>query len=183
MPIPCLETDRLLLREFNESDIGPLAAINADAEVMRHLGDGRTLTRTETWRQVAFLLGHWRLRGYGMWAVERKENGELIGRVGFLDPEGWPGFELGWTLGRPYWGNGYATEAARAALQYAFEVLRQPEVISLIYPANRSSIRVAERLGERLMSTTELFGREVLVYGIEASAYRAGHARGAGADG
>jgi len=55
-------------------------------------------------------IGHWTLRGYGTWAVERKSDGAFIGRVGLINPEGWPGLEVGWTLGKPYWGQGYATE-------------------------------------------------------------------------
>ena len=81
---------------------------------------GKTFDRLETWRHMAFMVGHWQLRGYGPWAVEEKASGELVGRVGFLNPEGWPAFELGWTLARKFWGRGYATEAARRALDYGF---------------------------------------------------------------
>jgi RimJ/RimL family protein N-acetyltransferase len=86
--------------------------------------------------------------------------------VGFLNPEGWPGFELGWTLRRSFWGNGFATEGARAALDFAFTQLRQPHVISLIQPENAASIRVAERLGERLVDSVDLLGKRALVYRI-----------------
>lgn len=169
--IPTLQSDRLLLRAFDESDVPPLAAMNADPDFTQFLGDGRTLSREETWRQVAFLLGHWRLRGYGMWAVERVSTGEVIGRVGFLNPLGWPGFELGWAIGKQFQGNGYATEAARLALRYAFVELRQRRVISLIHPENGPSIRVAERLGEHPVGTVELAGRDIVVYAIDRSEY------------
>jgi RimJ/RimL family protein N-acetyltransferase len=101
-----------------------------------------------------------------MWAVEERQSGALIGRIGFWQPEGWPGFELGWTLGRPWWQKGFATEGARAALRFAFSMLGREHVISLIHPENRASIRVAERLGERLEGETELFGHPALIYGI-----------------
>ena len=107
------------------------------------------------------------MRGYGHWAVEEKTSGQFIGRIGFLNPDGWPGFEIGWTLGREHWGKGYATEGARRALQYAFEDLDQSHVISLIHPENQGSIRVAERLGERPEGKTEIMSFEVLVYGID----------------
>ena len=162
-----LVTDRLTLRQFREDDLDPYAEICADPEVMRYLGEGKPLDRRETWRQMATILGHWRLRGYGLWAVESRATGELLGRIGFFNPEGWPGFELGWTLGRRFWGRGYATEGARRALEHAFTEMRREHVISLIRPANHASIRVAERLGERLEGRTQLFGHEVLVYGIE----------------
>lgn len=162
-----LDTERLILRMFRDDDLDAYAAMCADGDVMRYLGEGKTLTRSEAWRQMAMFLGHWQLRGYGFGAVEERAPGRLVGRIGFHDPEGWPGFELGWVLGRAHWGRGYATEGARRALTHAFDAMGRSHVISLIYPDNRPSIRVAERLGERLERRTELFGREVLVYGID----------------
>ena len=101
-----IETERLLLRPFRASDWAPYAAMCADAEVMRYLGTGTTLSREDAWRAIAGMLGHWQLRGYGMWALESRESGALVGRAGFLDPPGWPGFELGWVLAREHWGQG-----------------------------------------------------------------------------
>ncbi|HEV2826385.1 MAG TPA: GNAT family N-acetyltransferase [Pyrinomonadaceae bacterium] len=162
-----LETERLILRMFREDDFEQYASICSDPEVMRYLGEGKTLNRGEAWRQMAMIVGHWQLRGYGIWAVEARETGKLLGRIGFFNPEGWPGFELGWVLGKAYWGRGYATEGARRALTYAFTQMNRDHVISLIDPENQASIHVAEGLGERLEGQTELFGHEVLVYGIE----------------
>ena len=138
----------------------------ADPEVMKHIGAGVTLSAPDAWRSMAGILGHWRLLGYGMFAVEVKATGELAGRVGFLDPPGWPGFELGWLLGRPYWRRGYATEAAKACLAHAFGPLGRSRVISLIRPGNDPSIRVAERLGERLAGEVELLGAPALLYEV-----------------
>lgn len=162
-----LETERLILRMFREDDAEAYADLCADPEVMRYLGEGKPLSTLEAWRHMAFLVGHWQLRGYGHFAAEEKSSGKLAGRVGFLNPAGWPGFELGWTLAREFWGNGYATEGARRALKYAFEELDREHVISLINPNNMASIKVAERLGEKLEGKTELFGHEVLIYGID----------------
>ena len=167
-----LETERLILRMFREDDLESYAQLCADPEVMRFLGEGKTLNRAEAWRQMAMILGHWHLRGYGIWAVEERESRRLLGRIGFFNPEGWPGFEIGWVLGRGSWGRGYATEGACRALEYAFTELRRNHVISLIYPENRASIHVAERLGEKLEGRAELFGHEVLVYGIDQAAWR-----------
>ena len=161
-----LETERLTLRMWRNEDFEAYARICADPEVMRYLG-GKIFTRLEAWRHMAFLVGHWHLLGYGHWAIEEKASGDVIGRLGFLNPEGWPGFEIGWTLGREYWGKGYAVEGARRALEYAFTELDRDHVISLIHPENRGSIKVAERIGERLEGKTELMGIEVLVYGID----------------
>lgn len=159
-----LETPRLLLRQFTEADLDALAAMYADPETMRYLGDGRTATRAETWRAIAGMLGHWLLRGYGMWAVVEKQTGAMIGRVGFIDPEGWPGFELGWVIAGSHRGRGYAPEAATAALHYARQALRRERVISLIRPANAASIRVAEKIGQTHQGALTLFEQEALVY-------------------
>jgi RimJ/RimL family protein N-acetyltransferase len=161
-----LETERLLLRWFREDDFEQHWKICSDPEVMRFLGDGRPMTDLEAWRQMATIMGHWYFRGYGIWAVEEKSSGKLVGRIGLLNPVGWPGFELGWTLGRDSWGKGYATEGARRALEYAFTEMNRDHVISLIAPANVASIRVAERLGEKVEGKTEFLGREVFIYGI-----------------
>ena len=160
-----LETERLILRQWREDDFESYAAICADPEVMRYLG-GKPFTRLEAWRHMAFLIGHWQLRGYGHWAVEEKATGRVIGRLGFLNPEGWPGFEVGWTLARDSWGKGYASEGARHALRHAFTEMGRRRVISLIHPENRASIKVAERMGEKPEGETEILGIPVIIYGI-----------------
>jgi len=170
--IPVLETDRLLLRPFRKSDIDDYAALHADPEVLRYLGGGaEPWDRGRSWRHMAFLIGHWQLQGAGIWAVEHRETGSFIGMIGFAEPAGWPGFELSWKLARLWWGHGFATEGARAALDYAFTVLRKDRVISLIHPENRASIRVAERLGQTLQGRVEHSGREMLCYGIDRESY------------
>ena len=172
--IPTLETERLLLRSFRGSDIDDYAALHADPEVLRHLGCGpEPWDRGRSWRHMAFLQGHWQLAGAGMWAVEHRETGAFLGMIGFAAPEGWPGFELAWTLARRWWGHGYATEGARAALAHAFTVLKKDRVISLIHPDNAASIRVAERIGERLQGRIHHFGREMLCYGVDGETYGA----------
>lgn len=166
-----LETERLTLRAFRPEDLEAYAEMCADPEVMRFINDGKTLSREEAWRDMALVLGHWQFRGYGLWAVEERATHNLIGRIGHWNPEGWPGFELGWMLGRRHWGQGFATEGARAALQHAFSVLNVPHVISLIYPENVPSIRLAQRLGEHLEGPVEVAGIKLLKYGIDKSEY------------
>jgi RimJ/RimL family protein N-acetyltransferase len=171
--IPILVTERLRLRPFRRSDFDDYAALYADPEVLRYLGGGPApWDRGRSWRHMAFLLGHWQLGGSGMWALEQRETGTFLGMVGFAEPEGWPGAELAWTLARRWWGCGYATEGARAALDYAFTDLKKDRVISLIHPENRASIRVAERLGERLQDRIHHLGREMLCYGIDREPLR-----------
>lgn len=145
--IPVLTTERLVLRGWRQSDFDTLAGFLADPDVMRYLS-GRPMSRSDAWRSLAALVGHWELRGYGMWAVERKSDGALIGRIGLHYPEGWPALEVGWTLGKDYWGQGYATEAARAAMRYGFLTQNVERLISCIDPENKASQAVALRLGE-----------------------------------
>lgn len=159
-----LRTERLVLRAFREADLDAYAQICADPEVVRYVGP--PFSRTEAWLHIAMMLGHWQLRGCGMWAVEDRSGGALIGRIGFYEPEGWPGLELGWMLARSHWGRGLATEGARAALAFALRVLERQHIISLIRPENAVSIRVAEKLGERFEGRSRVLGVEALVYGI-----------------
>jgi RimJ/RimL family protein N-acetyltransferase len=165
--IPTLVTARLRLRAPRKSDLDDYAAMFADPAVARYLSGGRTWDRDRSWRHLAFLVGHWQLGGTGTWAVENRETRVFLGTVGFTGPDGWPGFELAWFLARRWWGQGYATEGARAALAYAFTVLGEDRVISLIHPGNRASIRVAERIGETLLGRTDQPLGERLCYGIE----------------
>ncbi len=171
--IPTLETERLLLRPLRSSDLDDYAALRADPEVLRYLvgAGGEPWDRGRSSRHLAFLIGHWQIWGTGTWAVEHKESGALIGIVGFSEPEGWPGFELAWALARTYWGHGYATEAARKALAHAFTTWKRERVISLIHPENRASIRVAERIGEKLLDRIGHLGHEMLCYGIDRETY------------
>jgi RimJ/RimL family protein N-acetyltransferase len=163
-PIPELTTARLRLRGFRESDFDAYAAIMADPDVTRFLGGGSTFSRDDAWRQMAMIIGHWVLRGFGLWAVEEQATGRLLGRIGCHYPEGFPGFEIGYTLGRHAWGHGFAREGAAAALAYARDVLRRPEIISIIRPDNVRSQRVAESLGAVAAETVEFFGAPSIVY-------------------
>lgn len=173
LEIPTIATERLLLRPFREEDVEPLCALMQDPEVVRFIGDRQVPTLETCWRSVAQWLGHWVLRGHGHWAAELRETGELIGRIGVHNPAQWPGVEVAYTLGRAYWGHGYATEGARAAIDWAFRSTALPTLISLIDPANVASIAVARRIGETPRGETTVHGHRVLVYGIDRAAWEA----------
>ncbi len=149
------------------SDFEAYATTNADPDVTRYIGSGQPLDREQCWRHLSILVGHWHLRGYGFWGVEEKSTGNLIGRLGCWNPEGWPGFEVGWILARDAWGKGYATEGGRAAMAYAFQELGRDNVCSVIRVGNTASANVAEKLGETLDRTIEVDGFDSWIYAID----------------
>jgi RimJ/RimL family protein N-acetyltransferase len=162
--IPELMTPRLRLRAFLPNDFEAYAAMMADPEVTRYLGDGQPLNRADAWRQMAVYLGHWMLKGFGIWAVEERATNTFIGRIGCFEPEGFPGFEVGYTLAKHAWGRGYAREGAGTALRFARETLGRTDIISLIRPGNVASMRVAESLGATRDGTVEFYGAPSYVY-------------------
>jgi len=172
LAIPTLETERLTLRSFRDDDVGALFELSQDPDVVRYVGDRRVPTLQETWRAVAGWLGHWTLRDYGQWAVEERASGRFIGRAGIINPVDWPGPEVGYLLGRDWWGHGYATEAAQAAMDWGFREIGFDELISLIDPANTASIAVATRLGEILRDDIEMWGHRVQRYAITRQAWQ-----------
>jgi RimJ/RimL family protein N-acetyltransferase len=159
-----LATARLDLRMFREEDLDAYADMCADEEVMRFIGVGGAVGADVAWRQMALFLGEWVLHGYGMWAVEERASGRLIGRVGFLNPHGWPACELGWLLARDAWGHGFAFEASKAAIAYGRADLGIGELISLIRPENQRSIALAHRLGATLDRKIDFMGGSTLQY-------------------
>ncbi len=160
-----LLTERLRLRPFRPDDFEAHASICADPEVMRYIRAG-ALSRVDAWWQMARYMGHWQIRGYGLWAVVERSTDALVGHLGFLDPEGGHGFEMGWALARAAWGKGYALEGTRAAIHYGFTVLGRERIACLIRPENARSIRLAERLGAKLDREIEESGNRLLVFEI-----------------
>jgi RimJ/RimL family protein N-acetyltransferase len=172
--VDTLTTERLTLRPFSADDVVPMMEMHQDPEVIKHVLLGGAPGDVEAaWRNVAMLIGHWHLRGYGQWAVVEHATGETIGRVGPYNPKGWPGIELGWIIRRDRWGNGFATEAAKAALGWMWGHVDTDRVISIIRPDNLRSIRIAEKIGETLESRTTQNRIEMLVYAARRPGARA----------
>ena len=166
---PVLETARLTLRPFRESDLEAHAAALADPAVMQHLG-GKPLTREDAWRRLLCAPGLWTLLGYGYWAVERRADGAWLGQIGFADfkrdmtPSIEGMAEMGWIFAPHGQGQGYAGEAALAALEWADRVLAQPEIVAIIAPENSASIRVAERSGFGERERATYLGETILLF-------------------
>ncbi|WP_329741023.1 GNAT family N-acetyltransferase [Dyella sp. A6] len=162
--VPVIETARLRLTALTEKHFNDYASMLADPDSTRWIGDGQPLDRTNAWRSLAMLIGHWQLRGYGMWALELKDTGEFIGRVGLFHPEGWPDLELGWMLKPEHRHRGFATEAGNAVLDFAWNKLHAPRVISLVRIGNDASDRVAERLGGEHIEDMDFYGSDTHVF-------------------
>ncbi|MFD0738342.1 GNAT family N-acetyltransferase [Lysobacter koreensis] len=142
-----LETNRLLLRLPQLQDFDGYAELLGDEEAARHIGG--KLPRAAAWRRFLQMPGAWAIQGFAMFSVVEKSSGHWIGQMGPWHPEGWPGTEVGWAFKRSAWGQGYATEAGIAAIDWTFEHLGWDEVIHSIDPDNRASQLLAQRLGSR----------------------------------
>ncbi|MGH2545438.1 MAG: GNAT family N-acetyltransferase [Actinomycetota bacterium] len=142
-----ITTERLFLRPWRADDLDALSVMHADPEVMRYIGLGQPQNRAETAEALRRYREHWAVHGFGLWAVEVRATGRMIGRIGLSYQEGWEHVELGWLLDRTVWGRGLATEGARAALRFGFERLGMDRIISLYHPDNTASLRVMEKLG------------------------------------
>jgi RimJ/RimL family protein N-acetyltransferase len=154
--IPSLNTGRLLLRAFEKDDLDPFAAMVADIDVIQHATyDGTTMTRTQAWNWLCLMLGHWHMRGFGIWGMEEKSSGELIGRIGLQFLDWFEDVELVWMLAKSAWGKGYAAEGARAAIDFGMNNLKLPRVAAVIHQENQPSIRLAERLGMEMEKEVE----------------------------
>lgn len=170
MPPPVLDTDRLRLRPWRSEDHAPYAAICADPEVMRHIGTGATRTAEQASRAIRAFEAGWEERGYGLFAVELKRSGALIGFTGFSSPdflpEILPSVEIGWRFARACWGVGYATEAAAAALSFGVMELGLTDIVSICQIGNHASERIMRKLGMTLDRRTidPSCGRRVAVY-------------------
>jgi RimJ/RimL family protein N-acetyltransferase len=170
--MPTLKTERLTLREWRDDDLDALAAINADPEVMRYILDGSVRDRQHTAERMKKWQRDWQQNGFGLFAVETSDAGTFIGWAGlavpdFL-PEVLPAVEIGWRLDRRYWGHGYATEAARAALRFGFAEAGLERVVSIRHVENERSRRVMEKLGMTYEFDTVVpsYGQAVAVHAI-----------------
>jgi RimJ/RimL family protein N-acetyltransferase len=171
---PRIETERLVLRRWDVAgDLDAYAAICGDPEVMRYIGDGSVATRDQCAEGLEQFEATWRERSFGLFAVERRDTCELIGNTGlavpdFL-PEILPAVEIGWRLGRAHWRQGFATEAARAALTFAWDPLGLDRVVSVHAVGNDASGHVMQKIGMHLDLETvhPKNGRAVRVYAID----------------
>lgn len=161
-PMPELETGRLRLRAWREADLDPLHEFYCDpvcAEIY-----GSHVSRADVWRRIAVALGHWQLKGFGLWALEEKASGEFVGYAGLWFPLEFADVEVGWGVMPAHRGKGFAPEAAARARDFGYAEAGLTRLVSYILPSNRASIRVATRLGAAADGEFELHGKPHLVF-------------------
>lgn len=170
MSKPAITTSRLLLRRWRSDDVEPFAAMCSDPEVMRYIGSGDTRTREQAAASILAFESVWEEKSYGLFAVELLGSNQLIGFTGLAEPaflpEIMPAVEVGWRFTRQSWGNGYATEAARAVLDFGLVELGISEIVSIHQVGNDASARIMQKLGMRFDRETidQTCGRLVRLY-------------------
>ena len=168
---PVIETTRLRLRGFTEYDLDALAEIYADPDVMRFMPGGKPVPRERVAASIARMINYWREHDFGLWAVEEKESGRLVGRAGLVHLDNTPEIEVGYLFAKDRWGKGYATEAARAALDFGFTELGLARIVAITEPENIASQRVLEKLGMRFERNARYYDLDVLYFSIPRGRY------------
>ncbi|GLX22160.1 MULTISPECIES: GNAT family N-acetyltransferase [Streptomyces] len=174
-----IRTPRLLLRRWTDDDLVPLSEINADPDVMRWTGDGSALDLEETADAIERWEEEWDDEGFGLFAVELLASGELIGAVGLSAADDLPEtrhqVQISWRLGRPFWGQGYASEAAQAALEFALQDRGLDRVVAVNRVGNEESANVIRKLGMASDGETSdpETGARVTLHSIDLTEYQA----------
>jgi len=169
MDIPVLETERLRLRGHALADFSAYAAMRADPVVMKFIGFGDVLSEEDAWTNFRSMAGHWAFLSYGVWAIEEKAPGTLIGNIGYTDkkrPASHPASgapEMGWSLASAAHGKGFASEALGAALRWGRDFFGPARVVCVIGDGNDASVRLAENHGFKQFATSrrQHLGRRV----------------------
>ncbi len=166
MPVPTLTTARLTLRSFTEADAAPLHRLLGEGDVLRYFPQTEPPALDRVQRMVGNILYHWEERGYGWWAVELRQTRGLIGWNGLTYLPETDEVEVAYLLGRPFWGQGYATEGAQASLRYGFEQVGAETIVGIVHPDNIASQRVLEKIGLSDPRRTSYFGMDCYRYAI-----------------
>ena len=172
-----IETSRLILRRPVPEDVGPLAEMNADPEVMKYIGDGRVRTFQQTAAGIQRAISDWDEHGYGLFSMNRRDTGDYVGWVTLAEPaflpEVLPAVEIGWRLAPRHWGRGFATEGAREVLRFGFESCGLDEIVSIRHIENGASRRVMEKLGLHFDFETAVpaHGQPVAVHSISRTEF------------
>ncbi len=167
MTIPTITTERLRLRPFTPTDAPTMHQIMSGKDVLRYFPSTQSPPAERIPKMIDRWLSHWQENGYGLWAVELRSTGELLGRCGLQYIPETNEVEIDFILGRPYWGQGFATEAGRASLQFGLQTLNLSTIVGIVHPENVASQRALEKLGLQFIEATEYFGMACYRYVVE----------------
>jgi ribosomal-protein-alanine N-acetyltransferase len=169
MSTPSIETNRLKLRPFSLDDVEPLLQILNTQGILRYFPISDPPDRERVRRLVQRQIDHWLEHSYGWWAVELLQESRLIGWSGLQYLPETDEIEIGYLLGKQYWGNGLATESAKAGLEFGFNQLGFQEIIGIVHPENFASQRVLEKIGLKFQEKAEYFGMVCFKYLAKSS--------------
>lgn len=167
--MPEIETARLRLRHLILDDLDALFGIYSNPEVMKYVGKGAR-TKDETLAALIKMIEHWK-HGFGMWAIIHFGNSKFIGRCGLCFLDNTPEIELGYTLDKPYWNMGLATEASLAILKYGFEQIGLKRIVAIARPENLASQRVMQKVGMKFEKNAHYYNSDVVYYAIYHTDY------------
>jgi len=171
MKISEINTERLILRTFREDDIVPMQQILNGEDVLRYFPKTDPLSRERVERMISNILKHWEEHGFGLWAVENRFNGVLLGRCGLQIIPDTGEREVDFIFGREYWGRGFATEAGLSSLKYGFEIAQIDEIVGIVHVDNIASQRVLEKIGMQCTRRAHYFGLDCFRYAIKREEY------------
>ncbi len=169
--MPEIETTRLRLRHLTLDDLDDLFRIYSNPEVMKYIGKGAR-TKDETLAALIKMSEHWQ-HGFGMWATVHKDSGSMIGRCGLCFLDNTPEVELGYTIDKPYWNQGLATEASLAILKYGFEQVGLDRIVAIARPQNIASQRVMQKVGMKYEKNAHYYNSDVVYYALSRADYDA----------
>jgi ribosomal-protein-alanine N-acetyltransferase len=170
--MPSVETARLVLRPFIRADIAALAPIYGDPEVMRYMRTGHPTPAERISFIIDYYIRYWQEHPFGLWAVERRDDGALIGQCGLFHLDNTPEVEVAYLLARDAWGQGYAPEAAAATLRYGFETAGLDRIVAVVRPQNIASQRVLEKIGLRFERVARYYELDVRYYGLARAGWQ-----------
>ena len=169
-----IETPRLILRPFRHDDLDAFASMNADAEVMRYIGDGKPQSRAQTEMRINAILDHWDQHGFGLCAGVDRATRAFIGFCGLQYLDNTAEIEVGYRLAKRFWGMGLATEAAGATLRYGFDELGLDRIVAVVHPENVASQWVIQKIGLKYVKDARFYNSDVEYYAVAREEFARG---------
>jgi len=166
-----IETTRLYLRPLSVDDLDDFALMGSDAEVMRFIGSGITLSKDQTAKRLYSMVEHWSKHGFGLWAAIERVSNAWMGFCGLQLLDNTQEIEVGYRLAKQFWGSGFATEGARASVRYGFEQLELNKIVAVVQPENFASQRVLEKSGLKYLREDHFYNSRVKYFAITRDEY------------